>query len=44
MVLSGNTGTQARTRLPHRAVRNTGGTHLIVLLDGKNSEDSERMR
>ena len=21
-----------------------GGTHLIVLLDGKNSEDSERMR
>ena len=29
----------ARTRLPHRAVRTTGGTHLIALLDGKNSKD-----
>ena len=26
----------ARTRLPHRAVRTTSGTHLIVLLNGKN--------
>ena len=34
----------AHTRLPHRAVRTTGGTHLSMLLDGKNSEDSERIR
>ena len=33
-----------QVKLPHRAVRTTGGTHLIVLLDGKNSEDLKRMR
>ena len=31
----------ARNRLSKRAVRTTGGMHLIVLLDGKNPEDSE---